>query len=78
MGSLHYGLGRITEKPTVHPTIAAVAIPTFVMTYLVLFPHLRASAAIASAKYLNNLHNSLRAMAFNLIQIKKPVPKARA
>jgi hypothetical protein len=30
-----------------------------------------------SQKCLNNLHNSLRVAAFNLIQIKNPVPKSR-
>jgi hypothetical protein len=52
------------------PTIACVTIPTFVATHLAPFPHPRATAAVASPKRLN-LHNSLCARAFNLIQIKE-------
>jgi hypothetical protein len=59
------------------PTIARTTIPKFVATHLTPYSTTASGGPSYSQNHLNNRHNSLRARAFNLIQIKTPVPKSR-
>jgi hypothetical protein len=56
------------------PTIAPNDDPQ-IATHLTPYATTASGGPSYSQNHLNNRHNSLRASAFNLIQIKNPVPK---
>jgi hypothetical protein len=69
-------VGSLKNRPP--PPSPPTTIPKFVATHLTPYATTASGGPSYSQNHLNNRHNSLRARAFNLIQIKNPVPKSRA